>query len=70
MTAVRVRLLGGTLNGQVLWVDGERTWLEVHVAGGVGFKKTLRYRRDGAIARFVLEPEASPSHDDTPLGAA
>ena len=54
MGAVRVRLLGGALSGQVLWVEDERASLEVHVAGGAG-AKTLRYQRDGAIARFVAD---------------
>jgi hypothetical protein len=56
MAAVRVRLIGGALNGQVLWVEENRASVDVNVGGGAGAKKSLRYRIDGAVAVFVAEP--------------
>ena len=58
MTAVRVRLLGGVLNGQVVWVEENCAWVDVHVAAGAGIRKTFRYLREGEIARFETTPEA------------
>ena len=57
MSAVRVRLLGGTLSGHVLWVEEDRALIEVHLAGG-GVPKTVRYLRDGDKATFVEEVAA------------
>lgn len=57
MTAVRVRLLGGALNGQVIWVEGDRPSLEVHVAKGGGVQTTLTYQIDGDTASFVGEAD-------------
>ena len=61
MGAIRVRFLGGALNGRVLWVEEDRASLEVRVAGNAGVMKILRYLRDGAIASFVGEVEAPAS---------
>lgn len=53
MTAVRVRLLGGALNGQVLWVEQGIPTLDVNVATGTGHQKKIRYRIEGHIGSFV-----------------
>lgn len=53
MPAVRVRLLGGALNGQVMWVDQDQTVLDVHMAKGTEARNTLRYEIEGATAKFV-----------------
>ena len=55
MSVCRVRLLGGALNGQVLWVEQGRTFLDVNIAAGVGAAKKLHYRIEGETARFVEE---------------
>jgi hypothetical protein len=55
MSVVRVRVLGGALNGHVLWVEEGRPSLDVNVAAGAGVSKKLRYRIDGETAVFVEE---------------
>lgn len=60
MAVVRVRLLGGQLNGQVLWVEEGRPILEVNVAGKAGVSSKLRYKVDGGTAQLVTEPETPP----------
>jgi hypothetical protein len=59
MTTVRLRLLGGACNGQVLWVAQDCQSVNVNVAGGGGVPKTLQYRREGTIAVFVPEAAAA-----------
>lgn len=55
MAPVRVRLMGGALNGQVLWVDPGQAVLEVHMAKGAEARNTLRYQIEGTTATFVSE---------------
>ena len=61
MSAIRLRALGGALNGQVIWVESDCTTLRVQVAAkGDVLKQTIQYRRDGDILRFVEEPPVEP----------
>jgi len=55
MAAVRVRLLGGALNGQVMWVEKDQTVLSVHMAKGVGNRNTLQYKIEGSTGTFLSE---------------
>ena len=56
MSTVRVRLMGGPLHGQVLWVDEAKASLNVQVAGkGDAISRTWQYRRDGGLLQFVGE---------------
>ena len=57
MTAVRVRLIGGALSGQVIWVEPDKPSLEVHIAKGGGVHSTLTYAIDGDTASFVGETD-------------
>lgn len=68
MPAVRVRLLGGALNGHVLWVEQDRPFLEVHVAGSAGVRNTLRYQIDGSTGQFVSESATGAVPDVTTTG--
>lgn len=69
MAAVRVRLLGGALNGQVLWVEQGRPFLEVHMARA-GIRNTLRYQIDGSTASFVSDSAAETPPDAATTGKA
>ena len=60
MSVFRVRLLGGSLNGQVLWVEKGREFLDVNIAAGVGAAKRLHYRIEGETAQFVEELAVKP----------
>ena len=55
MASVRVRLMGGALNGQVLWVEKDQAVLDVHMANGAASRNTLRYQIEGSTATFVSE---------------
>ena len=55
VTAVRVRLLGGSLNGQVLWVEKGQEFLDVNIAVVPGTTKRLRYHIDGHVGSLVSE---------------
>ena len=70
MAPVRVRLLGGALNGQVLWVEESRASVDVNIAGKASEPKALRYRISGAVARLVTEPDTATGRDETPSGLA
>ena len=62
MATIRLRALGGALNGQVIWVEKDCVTLRVQVAAkGDVLKQTLEYRRDGDVLRFV---------EETPTGTA
>ena len=68
MGVVRVRLLGGALNGQVLWVEEGLVSVKVHVGGDRSVPTTLRYRIVGPVGRFVPESGAAPCGEDVVLG--
>ena len=70
MGTVRLRLLGGALSGQVLWVEESCGSVNVKMAGDGGAPTTLQYRRDGATASFVTESGTAPRLGETTLGAA
>jgi hypothetical protein len=57
MTAVRVRLIGGSLSGQVIWVEPDQVSLEVHISKGGGVHSTLTYLIDGDTASFQGEAD-------------
>lgn len=55
---IQVRFHGGFLDGRMLWVDEECASLNVQVAEREdGTRRTLEYRRDGALLVFVRETE-------------
>lgn len=55
---IQVRFHGGFLDGRMLWVDEECASLNVQVAErDDGTRRTLEYRRDGALMVFVREIE-------------
>ena len=59
MAAVRVRLVGGALNGRVMWVEEGLPWLDVNIAAaGVAPQKKLRYKIEGSVGSFESEVEA------------
>lgn len=61
MSAERLRLVGGELQGQVVWVEQGSPTLKVRIGGQrPGATKTLHYRRSGAVLRFVEETETAP----------
>ncbi len=66
MSLERVRFAGGALNGKVMWVDGEKATVDVHIGRqSPGVTKTVHYRRSGAMLRFVGESEnGAESHED------
>ncbi|MBI4420778.1 MAG: hypothetical protein HY560_08130 [Gemmatimonadetes bacterium] len=54
MNPVRVRFIGGPLNGQTVWIEADRASLSVQVAGkSDGVKQALEYRRDGDLLLFI-----------------
>ncbi|HEX9582040.1 MAG TPA: hypothetical protein VF970_13125 [Gemmatimonadales bacterium] len=56
MTPIRLRLIGGPLSGQVVWLDEGRVGVTVQVAPNGGSpKRSLEYRRDGQALAFVRE---------------
>jgi hypothetical protein len=58
MNQVRIRFIGGPLNGQAVWIDQDRSSLSVQVApGGGGPHRTLEYRRDGEMLVYVEPTE-------------
>jgi hypothetical protein len=64
MATVQVRLSGGGLHGQVVWVEEGCASLTVNLAAPGGGKRTLQYRRDGAMLKFAgetPEPSADPA---------
>ncbi|OGU00982.1 MAG: hypothetical protein A2W29_08760 [Gemmatimonadetes bacterium RBG_16_66_8] len=62
MSLERVRLVGGALEGQVMWVENDRTAVSVHMGGQIlGVTKTLHYRRSGGLLRFVEEIQTGPA---------
>ena len=70
MSAERVRLVGGPLSGQVLWIEAGKTSLQVHVAArGDGFKRTFEYRRDGFGLLFAGEVSpVTPTMEKSAMG--
>ncbi len=57
MSQLKVRFIGGPLNGQAVWMDDARNTLTVQVATGPNTpKRTLEYRREGGILVFIEEP--------------
>ena len=57
MSQIRIRFIGGPLNGQAVWMDGDRPSLSVQIAAeGDSLRKTVEYRRDGGMLVFV-EPQ-------------
>ena len=59
MSSIRVRFIGGALNGQAVWVEADCQSLKVRVAAkGTVTGHTLEYRREGDLLRFV--PDAAP----------
>lgn len=61
MSLERMRLIGGSLEGQVMWVEQGSPTLNVHIGGqSPGVTKTLHYRRSGAVLRFVGETQTEP----------
>jgi hypothetical protein len=62
MSVERLRLVGGALQGQVMWVEQGAPTLNVHMGGqSPGVTRTLHYRRSGAVLRFVGETHTPPS---------
>ena len=62
MSVERLRLVGGELQGQVVWVEQGSPTLKVHIGRqSPGVTKTLHYRRSGAVLRFVEETETTPA---------
>ncbi len=60
MTADRLRMVGGPLNGQALWLDGEKASVRVSIASTADTpKRTYEYRREGPGLLFVGEVEAA-----------
>jgi hypothetical protein len=56
MSAERVRLIGGPLSGQAVWVEAGKTSLQVHIAAREDrLTRTLEYRREGLGLLFVGE---------------
>ena len=48
------------MNGQAVWMDDARNSLSVQMATSPGApKRTLEYRRDGALLMFVDQPAAA-----------
>lgn len=61
MGAERVRLVGGELQGQVMWVEPGASTLNVHMGGQApGITRVLHYRRSGTVLRFVGETTTAP----------
>lgn len=70
MSAERMRLAGGALHGKVLWVEQDRTTVDVHIGGQMpGATKTLHYRRSGAMFCFMGESQTAPAQRETALTA-
>lgn len=62
MSVEALRLLGGALQGQIVWVEHGAPTLAVHMGGQrPGVTKTLHYRRSGPVFRFVEERETTPA---------
>ncbi|MBI3982043.1 MAG: hypothetical protein HY337_03970 [Gemmatimonadetes bacterium] len=62
MSVERMRLVGGVLSGQVLWVEQGAPTMQVHIGGqSPGVTRTLHYRRSGAVLRFVRETRTTPT---------
>jgi len=62
MSVERVRLIGGALQGQVMWLEPSCATLNVHIGGqSPGATKTLHYRRTGGVLCFVGETETAPT---------
>ena len=54
MSQVRLRFIGGPLNGRAVWIDEDRSSLSVQVAGlAQGVRQQLEYRRDGGMLVFI-----------------
>jgi hypothetical protein len=66
-TLERVRLVGGDLQGEVMWVETGAPVLDVHIGGqSPGTTRTLHYRRSGAVLRFVGETRTPTLPDARP----
>ena len=62
MSLERLRLVGGELQGQVMWLASETPDLDIHMSGLLpGAKRVLHYRRSGAVLRFVGETLTPPA---------
>jgi hypothetical protein len=54
VSQVRVRFVGGPLNGQAVWIDETRASISVQVAqSGSIPTHTLEYRREGGMLVFI-----------------
>ncbi|HXV86888.1 MAG TPA: hypothetical protein VD793_09325 [Gemmatimonadales bacterium] len=61
MSLVRMRLVGGELQGQALWVEEAARTLNVHLGGQLpGARRTLHYRKSGGVLRFEGETHTPP----------
>ena len=61
MSSIRVRFIGGALNGQAVWVEQDCQSLKVRVAAnGAAMGHTLEYRRDGDLLRYVPDVPVAP----------
>jgi hypothetical protein len=74
MTIEQIRLAGGVLDGQSVWVEQACQTLNVHMGGQIpGATRTLHYRRTGTTLCFMgesnteappvpgMQPQAPPS---------
>jgi hypothetical protein len=57
-----MRLVGGALQGQVMWVEPDASALDIHMGGQTpGATRVLHYRRSGAVLRFAGETTTGPA---------